>query len=102
MQFLPLSMSTAAPDLHLPIAHTDVVVGCLDRCWSGKYATVTHAKARGMPGTLDNIARECSLIQWPTGVGTRCGNGVELQPLAQQDHRHGSHHHPVQHVLLDV
>jgi hypothetical protein len=54
-----------------------------------------------VPGALDNITGERSLIQWLASMGTRGSDSVELQALAQQDHWHASRSHPVQLVLLD-
>src|SRR5437763_850357 len=94
-------MTANALDLYLTVTYTDIVAWCIDSSGTSEHPPIAHAEARSMPGTFNNIAVECSLIQWPTSMRTGCRDSGELRSLAKQNHRDSSSHHTVELIFLN-
>jgi hypothetical protein len=53
---------TDALDLHLVVAHTDIVARRVDGGRTGEHMPIAHAETGAMPGALYNISSQRSLI----------------------------------------
>src|SRR5258707_548390 len=95
-------MVADALDLNLPIPHAHVVARGIHGCWTSEHATIAQTETRAMPGTFHDVSLQRPFIKRATSMGTCRRNGIELQSLAQQDHRNARGMDSIEPVFLDA